>query len=177
MYIYAIIAPALLLAVLAIAVARQPKEFRVARSITVAAPPAEVFARFNDFHAWEAWSPWAKMDPNARNTYEGPASGPGAVYSWTGNRKVGAGRMTILESRPDEFIKIKLEFQRPMKCVNTAEFTFRPEGRQTHVNWTMYGTNLLMGKIMGLFLNMDKMVGSDFEKGLAGMKALAEAPR
>ena len=116
-------------------VASKPNDFRVERSATMAAPPATVFAQVNDFHNWQAWSPWAKLDPNMSQTYEGPEAGRGAVYSWNGNNKVGAGRMAVTESRPNEYIKILLEFLRPFKSTNNAEFTFRPSGNQTDVNW------------------------------------------
>ena len=146
----------------------QPADFRVTRSATIATPPAVVFAQVNDFHKWEAWSPWAKMDPNAKGVYDGAASGEGAIYSWEGN-KVGAGRMTIIESRPVDFIKIKLEFLKPFKATNTAEFTFQAAGMQTEVSWSMYGKNNLMGKAMGLIVSCDKMCGDAFEKGLASL--------
>jgi carbon monoxide dehydrogenase subunit G len=158
-------------------VASKPNDFRVERSATMAAPPATVFAQVNDFHNWQAWSPWAKLDPNMSQTYEGPEAGRGAVYSWNGNNKVGAGRMAITESRPNEYIKILLEFLRPFKSTNNAEFTFRPSGNQTDVNWTMTGQHNFMSKLFCSFMSMDKMVGKDFEKGLSQMKAVVESPK
>ena len=131
----------------------------------------------NDFHNWQAWSPWAKLDPNMSQTYEGADAGRGRVYSWTGNNKVGAGRMAVTESRPNEYIKILLEFLRPFKSTNTAEFTFRPSGSQTDVNWAMTGQHNFMSKLFCSFMSMDKMVGKDFEKGLNQMKAVAESPK
>lgn len=155
-------------------VALRPPTFRIARQITISAPPSTVFGLVNDFHKWDAWSPWAKLDPNMRQSFEGPASGVGAMYSWNGNKKVGQGKMTILESRPGEWVCIKLEFLKPFAATNTAEFTFKPVGNQTAVLWAMTGQNNFMGKLFGLICNMDKMIGKDFEKGLSQMKAAAE---
>jgi len=151
----------------------QPSAFRVERSTQITAPVAGVFAEVNDFHKWKAWSPWAKLDPAMTETFEGPSSGVGAVYSWTGNSKVGAGRMTIAESRPDELMRIKLEFLKPFQASNTAEFSFKPAGQETLVTWSMTGQNNFMFKAVGLFMSMDKMVGGDFEKGLASLKLLS----
>ncbi len=156
-------------------VALQPSEYRVSRSATLSAPVSAVFAQVNDFHSWETWSPWAKLDPAAKTTYEGPSSGTGAIFRWVGNSDVGEGNMTITESRPSDLIKIRLEFIKPFPGVSTTEFTFKPEGGGTAVTWTMSGTNNFIGKAMCLFMNMDKMVGGDFEKGLANMKSVVEA--
>jgi hypothetical protein len=162
-------------AVFTIIVAMRPSDFRVTRSIAVDAPSEGVFEQVNALYNWEAWSPWAKLDPNAKNTYEGPSAGVGAAFAWSGNSKVGEGRMTIIESRPNELVRFKLEFVKPFKGTNTAEFTFRPEDRQTVVQWTMSGKSNFIAKAFGLFINYDKMVGGQFEKGLAEMKSLAEA--
>jgi uncharacterized protein YndB with AHSA1/START domain len=159
-----------------IIVSMQPSDFRISRSAKMKAPPSAVFAELNDFHKWDAWSPWAKLDPNAKATFDGPTSGTGATFTWSGNDKVGAGRQRIVESRPDELIRIKLEFERPMKATSTAEFTLKPEGDQTLVTWSMFGTNNFLGKAVSLFMDCDKMVGSEFEKGLANMKTIVEAP-
>jgi Polyketide cyclase / dehydrase and lipid transport len=156
-------------------VALQPSEFRVARSTTVSAPPAAVFAQVNDFHNWEAWSPWAKLDPAAKVTFEGPSAGEGAIFRWVGNEEVGEGSMMITESRPSDLVRIKLEFLKPFAAINTAEFTFKPEGNRTAVTWSMFGTNNFIAKAFCLFMNMDKMVGGQFEKGLASMKSVTEA--
>ena len=153
----------------------RPDEFKVVRSATIAAPPAAVFEQVNDFHKWDAWSPWAKLDPACKNTFDGAPAGKGAIFAWDGNNKVGAGRMTVLESQPSSLIRINLEFLRPFKATNTAEFIFKPEGNQTVVTWNMFGKNNFMSKAFGLFVNCDKMIGKDFEKGLAQMKAVAEA--
>jgi len=156
-------------------VAIQPSDFRITRSAKMSAPPSAAFAQVNDYHNWDAWSPWAKLDPNAKVTFEGPSSGTGATFTWSGNDQVGAGRQSIVESRPDELIQIKLEFEKPFKATNTAEFTFKPEGGQTVVTWSMFGKNNFIGKAFSLFMDCDKMVGSEFEKGLASMKAVVEA--
>jgi uncharacterized protein YndB with AHSA1/START domain len=165
----------LVVGVLAALVAMQPSEFRIERSATIAAPAPAVFAQVNDFHNWEAWSPWAKLDPAAKNSFEGAPAGKGAAFSWAGNSKVGEGRMTITESRPSELVRIKLEFLKPFEATNTAEFTFKPEGERTAVTWSMYGHNNFIGRAIGLFVNMDKALGGEFEKGLASMKSVAEA--
>jgi hypothetical protein len=166
-----------IIVVILIAAAFQPSEFRVTRSATIAAPAAAVFPEINDFHRWTAWSPWEKLDPAMKRTFEGAAAGEGAVYVWEGNSDVGSGRMTITGSRPAEAIIIRLEFFKPMPGVCPTEFTFRPEGGSTRVTWTMSGTNNYLSKIVCLFMNMDKMIGGDFEKGLAELKRIAEAKK
>jgi carbon monoxide dehydrogenase subunit G len=161
--------------VIAVVVALQPSDFRVERSITISAPATVVFARVNDLHRWQEFSPWAKLDPAARNTFEGPPAGVGAVFAWAGNDDVGEGRMTISESRPDELVRMKLDFLKPFAATNTTDFTFKPQGERTLVTWSMTGKNNFMAKAVGLLMNMDKLVGSDFEKGLADLKSLSEA--
>jgi uncharacterized protein YndB with AHSA1/START domain len=158
-------------------VAMQPSDFRVVRTTTITAPPQAVFSQVNDFHKWEEWSPWAKLDPASKATFEGPSAGPGAIFRWAGNEKVGEGSMTITESRPDELITIKIDFLKPFQATNAAQFTFKPEGDQTIVTWSMAGKNNFLSKAICLFMNMDKMVGGDFEKGLAQMKSVVEALR
>jgi Polyketide cyclase / dehydrase and lipid transport len=158
-----------------VVIAGRPDEFVVSRTNKISAPPENVFPLVAVIKAWEMWSPWAKLDPNAMNTYEGPASGVGAAMAWEGNKKVGAGRMSISESRASELIRFRLEFFRPFKAINTTEFTFISEGGQTVVTWSMSGKNNFMGKAMGLVINCDKMVGGDFERGLASLKSIAEA--
>ena len=170
-----LIAVAAIVVLFIVIVALQPNKFRITRSAGVAAPPEMIFTHVNDLHKWEAWSPWAKMDPACKNSYEGSPAGTGAILAWAGNKKVGEGRMTITESRPNELIRIRLEFFKPFKATNAAEFTFKPEGNQTLVTWSMSGNNNFMGKAFGLFMNCDKMVGGDFEKGLAAMKSVAES--
>lgn len=158
-----------------VVVALQPADYTIVRTATIKAPPATVFDQVDDFHKWEAWSPWAKLDPNVKNTFEGAASGSGAVFKWAGNDKVGEGQMTILESKPAELIRIKLEFIKPFPDSCATEFTFKPENNQTHVSWTMTGHKNFVAKAVCMFMDMDKMVGGDFEKGLAQMKTVAEA--
>ncbi len=175
MLINILIALAVIVIGFLVVAALQSAEFHVSRSATVAAPPAIVFAEVNDFHRWEAWNPWGKIDPAMKQTYAGPPAGPGAVYSWAGNSKVGAGRMTLKENRPSEYIRIKLEFLKPFAATNIAEFTFKPEGDRTVVTWSMAGQKNFFSKAMGLVMNMDKMIGGQFEKGLADLTALAEA--
>jgi hypothetical protein len=158
-----------------IVAAMQPTDFRITRTGTISAPASAVFAHVNDLQKWDAWSPWAKLDPEAKNSFEGPASGTGAIMRWVGNNKVGQGSMTIIESRPDEFIGFKLEFVKPFAATNTAEFTFNSENDQTTVTWSMYGKNNFMSKAIGLIMNCDKMVGGQFEQGLAALKSVVES--
>ncbi len=161
--------------ILVIVIALQPSTFRVARSATMSAPPAVAFAQVNDFHKWVAWNPFAKLDPAAKSTFEGAPAGVGAITTWSGNDKIGEGRMTIVESKPGELVRIKLEFMRPMAGTSEAQFAFKPEGNNTVVTWSMSGDNNFMAKAIHLVMNMDKMVGGSFEAGLKDMKAVAEA--
>ncbi len=175
MIIYVLIGLAVIIIVFVVVVALQPSEFTVTRSAAIAAPPEAVFAQVNDLHKWEAWNPWGKIDPAMKQTYEGAAAGNGAIYSWVGNAKVGEGRMTITESSPNELIRFNLEFFKPMAGTSTAEFTFKPEGNQTTVTWSMTGKNNFIAKAVCLFMSMEKMLGGQFEQGLAQMKSVAEA--
>ncbi len=177
MITYILIGLAAVVIVFLIAVAMGPAEFRITRSATISAPAAAVFENINDLHKWEAWSPWAKMDPTAKNTFTGSAAGTGAVMSWAGNNKVGEGRMTITESKAGELIRIKLEFFKPFKAVNTAEFVFKAEGGQTVVTWSMFGPNTFVGKVIGLIMNCEKMIGGQFEQGLASLRTVAEGKK
>ena len=156
-------------------VALQPSHYHIERSATMNAPAATVFAQVNDFHKWDGWSPWAKLDPTMKQSFEGAPAGTGAIYSWVGNSQVGEGRMTITESHPSDLVKIKLEFIKPWAATNATNFNFTSQGNQTNVKWTMDGDNNFVGKAFGLFMNMDKVIGTDFEKGLAQMKSIAEA--
>jgi hypothetical protein len=175
MLIDTLIVVAVIVAVFLAVVALRPSEFRVARSTSIAASPGMVFAQVNDLHNWEGWSPWAKVDPAAQTSYEGPAAGVGASFGWSGNKKIGEGRMTITESRAYELIRFRLDFVKPFKGTNTAEFTFKPEGNQTVVSWTMFGRNNFISKAMQLFMSCDKMLGGYFEQGLAQLKSVVEA--
>jgi uncharacterized protein YndB with AHSA1/START domain len=155
-------------------VALQPSTFSIERSAIVVAPVERVFGEVNDFHNWQQWSPWAKLDPDAKATFEGPASGEGAIFRWAGNEKVGEGSMTVLESRPNEHIKIRLDFVKPWAGTNATDFSFKPDGPRTIVTWTMSGEQGFLQKAICVFMNPDKMVGEQFEKGLANLKQLAE---
>ncbi|MEX0777994.1 MAG: SRPBCC family protein [Phycisphaeraceae bacterium] len=163
-----------LVAIFSLIVAMQPAGFTITRSTSIAAPPAVVFAHVNDFRNWRAWSPWEGMDPQLQRTYEGEAAGKGAVYAWAGNKDVGEGHMTIVGSDPPELILIRVKFVKPFEATNLTVFTFKPQGDQTLVTWTMAGKNNFVGKTVCLFMDMNDMVGGQFEKGLAQMKAVAE---
>ncbi len=167
---------AAVIVVLLIVIVTRPEDFRLTRSATMAAPPNVVFDQVNDFHKWDAWSPWAKLDPNCKVTFDGPASGKGAGFAWAGNNEVGEGRQTIVESRPGELVRIKLEFLKPFAANNDVEFTFKPEGAGTKVTWVMSGKNNFIGKAFSLVMDCETMLGPTFEKGLASMKAVVEAP-
>jgi hypothetical protein len=164
----------LVLSGLCFMISKQPAEFRISRSEVMSVPAAKIFPYVNDLHKWQEWSPWAKMDPNAKEIFEGPASGSGASFSWDGNNKVGQGRMTIIDSRADELVRFRLEFMRPFKATNIAEFTFTFEDNKTRLTWTMSGTNNFVGKAMSLIMNCDKMVGGQFGQGLSTLKSIVE---
>lgn len=172
-----LIALAAMMGIFLIVVAVQPSQFRVTRSILVDAAPAAVFPHVNQLKNWEAWNPWGQVDPNMKLTYDGPAAGVGASYAWVGNKDVGEGRATITESRTNELVQLRLEFFKPMAGVSTVAFSFKPRGTQTEVTWLMTGENNYLAKALCLFMNMDKMIGGQFEKGLASLKAAAETAR
>lgn len=161
-----------LLVLFVIVVALQPSDFKYTRSATFDAAPGILFEKTNNLHKWEDWSPWAKIDPNAKTTYQGPDAGVGASFSWDGNNDVGAGTMTITESQASDFIRMKLEFKKPFEATNNTEFTFKAEGSKTIMTWSMSGKNNFIGKAFGLFVDCDKMIGNDFEKGFANLKTL-----
>jgi len=165
---------ATLLVVLVAIIIVQPSEYRVSRTLTMTAPAHEIFAQLNDFHRWEAWSPWAKLDPKAKLSFEGPIAGKGAIFAWSGNSKVGEGRMTMVESTPDSLVRARTDFVKPFVGSSYSEFTLRPEGAVTAVSWTMFGENDFIGKAMCLVVSMDKMLGGEMEKGLASIKGLVE---
>jgi carbon monoxide dehydrogenase subunit G len=161
---------------LVVVVATRPADFHVERSTTVAAPADRVFAQVNDFHSWPAWSPWEKLDPQMARTHSGAPAGVGAMYGWKSeNSKVGEGRMTIEKSERPSQVGVKLEFIKPFTATNTVTFTMAPEGTGTKVTWAMDGHQNFMGKAASLAMNMDKMVGGDFERGLASLKTVAES--
>lgn len=171
-----LLALAIVVILLIVFVAGQPDEFKLVRVANISAPREKIFPHVNDLRAWEAWSPWAKLDPNAKNSFEGPASGVGTAMSWSGNKKVGEGRMTITASQANELIGFRLDFVRPFKATNTAEFAFRAEGNQTRVTWSMAGKSNFFFKIFGLLMNCEQMAGKDFERGLVNLKAVVEGP-
>lgn len=171
----ALLTLAVLLGIFAIIVAMQPADYKITRSATMSAPAEVVFAQINDFHNWDAWSPWAKLDPNVKNTFEGPASGTGAMFSWVGNDQVGVGKMTITDSKPNEHIGIKLEFKKPYEDSSNVDYNFKSEGDKTAVTWSMDGKKNFVAKAMCMFMDMDKMVGGQFEQGLSKIKEISEA--
>jgi uncharacterized protein YndB with AHSA1/START domain len=155
--------------------APQKDQYEVVRSTTIAAPAATVHGLIDDFHRWPGWSPWEDIDPGMRRTYAGADSGVGAVYEWSGNRKAGEGRMEITESTEPSRVVIALEFIKPFKSSNTTTFELQEQDGTTTVTWRMVGPKTFATKVMGIFKSMDKMIGPDFEKGLAQLTAAAEA--
>jgi uncharacterized protein YndB with AHSA1/START domain len=165
---------AVAIAVVLILAATKPATLRVQRTTTVKAPPEKIFPLIADFHQWRNWSPYENKDPAMQRTYSGAASGKSAVYAWQGNKNVGSGRMEILEAPPPSKVVIKLDFFTPFEGHNTAEFTMLPQGDGTHVTWLMHGPAPLMSRVMQVFINLDRMIGEDFEVGLANLKSVAE---
>jgi uncharacterized protein YndB with AHSA1/START domain len=166
---------AIAIAIVLILAATKPDTFSVQRAAAVKAPPEKIFPLINDFHQWGTWSPWEGKDPGMKRTYSGTASGRGAVYAWDGNKNVGSGRMEILDASSPSKIVIKLDFFKPFEAHNTAEFTVLPQGDgATNISWVMHGPAPFMSKIMQVFMNIDKMVGKDFEIGLSNLKKLTE---
>ena len=164
----------LIAAVLGLA-SRKPNELRVRRAARIDAPPERVFENLVDLHRWEAWSPWEKLDPTMKKTHSGPASGKGAVCEWEGNRKVGQGRMEIVEAVPPTKLGIAMHFLKPFESRSTSEFTLARSGDATDLTWSMVGPSPFVTKVMCVFVDMDKMIGRDFEKGLASLKAVSES--
>jgi Polyketide cyclase / dehydrase and lipid transport len=162
-----------LVAAVLVVAALRPNDFSVQRSATINAPPEKIQPMLVDFRQWPAWSPWEKLDPEMKRTLAGPASGPGASYAWQGSGKVGAGRMQIKDAAPSK-VTIQLDFSKPFEAHNTAEFTLVPRGDATELTWLMRGPAPFVSKLMGVFVDMDKMIGKDFEAGLANLKAEAE---
>ena len=174
--VIAVIAVVLAVAIAAVLIlaATRPKTLSVQREATVKAPAEKIFPLIDDFHQWGAWSPYEKKDPAMKRTYGGAESGKGAVYAWDGNSNVGSGRMEILESSAPSKIVIKLDFFKPFEGHNTAEFTMLPQGDATCLTWLMRGPAPLMSRVMQVFIDLDKMIGRDFEAGLANLKQLTE---
>jgi uncharacterized protein YndB with AHSA1/START domain len=170
--IIVIAAGAAIAGVLGIAAAR-PNTFRIQRSAAINAPPETIYPLLADFHAWSGWSPWEKLDPAMDRTFSGAASGTGAVYGWAG-RKVGEGRMEITSASPPSALTIKLDFLKPFEAHNTTTFTLQSRGGATEVTWAMEGPSSFKDKVMGVVMNMDRMIGKSFDEGLATLKAIAE---
>lgn len=165
---------ALPLAALLAYAATKPDTFRIERTTRIEAPPEKIFALINDFQNWTAWSPFEMKDPDMKRIYTGAPIGKGAVYEWHGNGDIGAGRMEIVEAVPPSRIKMKLDFFTPMQAHNMAEFHMERDGDMTDVTWAMYGPQPFVGKVMSSVMDMDKMVGSEFEAGLANLKSISE---
>ncbi|WP_342379738.1 SRPBCC family protein [Myxococcus stipitatus] len=164
------------IAVLLLAVGRRPDTFRVERSATIQAPAEVVFSLVNDFRRWEQWSPWWKLEPTQQVVLAGSSEGVGAVYEWRGER-TGSGRMEIVESQPNTYVRIRLDFTEPMRATNTTEYVLTPVPGGVALTWVMSGENTFAGKVLQLFASMDEMMGRDFERGLADIKHLAESPQ
>jgi len=166
---------AIIIAIVLILAAGKPDSFRIERAATLNVPAEKIFPLIADFHQWLSWSPWEGRDPALKRIYSGAERGKGAVYAWDGNKNVGSGRMEILEANSPSKIVIKLDFLKPFEAHNTAEFTMLPQGGATNVIWVMHGPAPFMSKVMQVFMNMDRMIGKDFEAGLAKLKAASEA--
>lgn len=174
MITYILIALAVLVAAFVVVAALQPATYKVTRSLSMSAPPSVIFGVVNDLRRFNDYSPWAGIDPGTRYTYGGPPAGPGAFIEWAGNKKVGSGRMSLIASQPNARISFKLEFFTPMASVAECEWTFRVEGTTTQVAWSISGHNNFVAKALCLFMNMDKMLGPQFEQGLAKLRTLVE---
>ena len=168
-----IIALVALVTLCVIVVAMQSGDFKVARHATLNASPAALFDQVNDHRKFVVWNPFMKLDPNVKSTFSGPATGVGAVCSWEGNRDVGAGTCTIIESKPGELVRCRMDWKRPMSGTSTVDFTFAPDGGKTVVTWSMYGPQSFVAKAVSLFMDCDEMCGPQFEKGLADLGVLA----
>ena len=147
----------------------QPAAFTITRSATIPAPPSVIFDEVNDFHRWNAWSPWAKMDPDAKNTFDGEPSGVGSIFTWSGNNKVGEGKMAIMDNRPNQWIRLSLEFIKPFQATHNVEFTFEPAPTGTKVTWSMSGKNNFVAKAFVLLMDCDKMIDGQYEQGLKNL--------
>lgn len=175
MFIKILLGLVALIAVFLVFVAFLPGDFRYARSTLINAPAPIIFGHINDLKLWNEWSPWAKLDPNAKSTFEGPASGVDSKMSWAGNMEVGEGSLTIVESVPAKLVKFRLDFVKPMKATHMADFTLEPQDDgATKVTWAMYGNNNYIGKLMGVMMNCKKMMNGYFDQGLASLKQITE---
>ncbi|UUZ77709.1 SRPBCC family protein [Polaromonas sp. P1(28)-13] len=163
-----------LIAAVLIFASTKPDSFRVQRQVAINAPPEKIYPLVNDYRNWGAWSPYEKKDPAMKRSYSGPASGKGAVYAWEGDSGVGVGRMEITQSSPPSQVLINLDFSKPFEAHNQVAFTIQPQGAASTVTWAMQGPAPLISRVMQVFFSMDKMVGQDFEVGLANLKTAAE---
>jgi hypothetical protein len=170
-----LIGVAAVIAIILILAVTKPSTFHIERSATIAASPAVLFDFANDSKKFEQWNPWQKIDPNIKNTYSGPQAGVGAACAWVGNSDVGEGKSTIIESKPNELVRLRMEFKKPMESECTVDFSFKPEGDKTKVTWAMYGPQPFIGKLMSVFVDCDKMCGDQFAQGLANLDAAAHA--
>jgi uncharacterized protein YndB with AHSA1/START domain len=164
-----------LVAAILVLASTKPDAFRVQRATSIAAPPEKIFALINDLRSWRAWSPYEKKDAAMKRTLSGATEGKGAAYEWEGNKDVGKGRMEITEASPSSKVTLKLDFVKPFEGHNIVEFTLEPNGDSTHVTWAIHGPSPYTAKVMGIFINMDSMIGKDFEAGLANLKTVAES--
>jgi len=171
--IVAVVIAVLLIGLLAYAASKQDI-FRVQRATSIQAPAEKIFPLINDLHSFNTWNPYDKKDSAMKRSYSGPASGKGAAFAWNGNQDIGEGRMEISDSTPASSVKLNLDFVRPFQCHNLVEFTLEPQGDATRVTWAMHGPQPFFNKIVSVFINMDRMIGADFEAGLANLKAIAE---
>jgi hypothetical protein len=169
-----IVALVVIVGTLLIFAASRPNSFRVERSLAINAPAERIFALVNDLRSHGVWSPWEKKDPAMKRTYSGAASGRGAIYEWDGNKNIGQGRMEIMDETPPNRVVFKMDFIRPFKAHNIAEIALEPQGDATQVTWAIYGPSPLLSKVMGLVCNFDRMIGREFETGLANLKTLTE---
>ena len=170
-----LIALVVIIAAILIFAATKPDTFKVERTASIKAAPEKIFPLINNMHNWASWSPWEKLDPAMKKTFSGPDSGVGAVYAWEGNSKAGAGSMEITDAPAPSKVTMKLDFVKPFVGHNIAEFTLTPDGGEgTTVTWSMSGPSPYMMKVIGIFCNMDKLIGKDFETGLANLRALSE---
>jgi hypothetical protein len=169
-----VLAAIVIIAAILIFAATKPDTFRVERSADIKASPEQVFAQINDLHNWRAWSTWEKMDPNMKKTFSGSAQGKGAAYAWEGNSKVGKGKMEITESIPYSKVQLKLDFIAPFEGHNMADLDLQAQGAGTHIIWGMHGPAPFLSKLFSVFVNMDRMIGKDFEDSLANLKAILE---
>jgi hypothetical protein len=174
MFVVAIFAMILIIAGIFIVAATKPDTFRIERSATIDTTPTKLFAFINELSRWQEWSPWEKLDPNVKRSPSGPLKGLGAIYAWEGNNKVGSGRMEIIESKSPSKVVMKLDFFKPFEAHNTAEFTLLKKGTVTEITWAMYGPQPYKNKVVGMLIDTERMVGKQFEEGLANLKNIVE---